>query len=287
MSGFLELLPNWNNSLRKTNMTFQVFKNKVIHFNTLVGVDKILRWISDTYEEWQNPTPKQRPPKAKPGWSIVVITSAQSIHNLEDLIRSAKEELQGSPYEIIVVGPKKELKELEAVYGKEVPLIIIPYREFHLWGVYGCLTKKKNIGVMKASYNNVVMTHDYITLIPGWKAGFEKFGDFNACANIVLNKDGKRYTDWLTFDHPTLKQTLIPYTASYHGYQYLNGTYIVVKRDFMLDNMWDENLRAFDGEDVEWSKRIQKKIILTFNPYSTIKYSKQKPDLLPSWYATT
>jgi len=271
-------------------MTFHDFrtklKNKIVHYNTLIGIDKILRFISDTYEEWQNPTQKTRPGEAKPGWSIVVITSAKSIHNLEHLIRSVKTELDGSPYEIIVVGPKKEVSILYSKYSKEVPLIVIPYWEFPLWGVYGWLTKKKNIGVLRSSYDKVVMTHDYVVFSPGWYAGFKKFGDFTACANVVLNKDGKRYTDWLTYDHPKLKQTLIPYTASYPGYQYLNGTYIVVKRDFMLDNMWDENLRAFDSEDIEWSKRVQKNITISFNTFSTITYSKQKPDLEKAWYST-
>jgi hypothetical protein len=269
-------------------MTFQVFKNKVIYFNTLIGVNKILRFLADTNERLLNPTPTKRPPAAKSGWSIVVITSAASIHNLDNLITSAKKDLDGSPYEIIVVGPKKELAMLQNKFGKEVPLITIPYREFPLWGVYGWLTKKKNIGVLRASYDKVVMTHDYVTFAPGWREGYEKFGDFTAAANIVLNKDGKRYTDWITIDHPEWKQSLIPYnTTAYSKYQYLNGTYIVVKRDFMLDNMWDENLRAFDSEDVEWSKRVRQKITFAFNPYSTVIYSKQKPDLPPSWYTTT
>ena len=76
---------------------------------------------------------------------------------------------------------------------------------------------------------------------------------------IMLINGMRDYTDWI-LDHPDYPRQS---TISYHDWektkwQYVSGGYFVVRKQFMIDNPFDENLSAGDEEDIEWSKRIKK-----------------------------
>ena len=57
---------------------------------------------------------------------------------------------------------------------------------------------------------------------------------------------------------------------------YISGAYWVAKKDFMTKNKLNEQLLWGEGEDVEWSKRVRKKIEFDFNELSTVKLLKEK-----------
>lgn len=242
------------------------------------GFTKLLRKISDWYEVRNNI--KNVTPSLSAGWSIIIITDGNNNDCLNKCIESAERELKNSLYEIIVVGPPS-LKISEDHDLKHISHL--SYKELLLWSIPGLITRKKNLGASISKYDKLVFTHDYIVFNPGWKSGFDEFGDFTVCVNIMLNKDGTRHRDWMTWDHPEVGQALLPYEYSCNKYQYVNGAYFVVKREFYLKNLLDEKLRWGEGEDVEWSLRIREKTNISLNTKSVITYSKQKPSISTRW----
>ena len=250
-------------------------------FKAIFG--KPLRYIAETYEKMRNTVPKT-PPPAKIGWSVVVITAGRNKESLNLFITSAHMELTGTDYEIVVVGPPKlDFSYLE----KDIKLIHVPFRELSVWTVPGATSKKKNLGVKHARYDKVVVSHDYIVFLPGWKAGYDSFGNFTVCTNVVLDIDGNRHRDWVTWDYPGVGQSLLPYTREYTEYQAIGGNYFAVKRDFFLLNLMDENLRWSEGEDIDWALRIRRKVKFRVNPESKVQYSKKTKGIFGNWLEGT
>ncbi len=241
------------------------------------------RLISDYYEKKHNPTSAVAlTENTQKGWSIIVTTSGKDIETLKKLIDSVKKELDSSAYEIIFVGPAN----LDLSYPG-TPIRFVAFKELD-WGIPGWITRKKNLGARAAKYDKIVVTHDYIQLMSGWKKGFDAFGDnFEVASNVFINKDGSRHKDWITYDHPVAGRGSLPYHAEATKFQYLNGAYFVAKRNFFLANPLDEKLRWGEAEDVEWSKRIREITTFRFNKNSAITYSKQKPGDNEKWQEGT
>ena len=114
-----------------------------------------------------------------------------------------------------------------------------------------------------------------------------KFGNkFEVAMNKILNQDNSRYHDWIlwkdnnsSFDSYLLqkKQYMLPYYIRFlTRYMYISGTYWVAKKEIMTQFPLDESLGWGESEDVVWSKSIRDKIKFKLNPYSTVKFSKQK-----------
>ncbi|KKR46092.1 MAG: hypothetical protein A3E32_01780 [Candidatus Zambryskibacteria bacterium RIFCSPHIGHO2_12_FULL_38_37] len=233
---------------------------------------KPLRYIADRYETIWNPVPKT-PSRAITGWSVVVITDGNNKSSLELFIKSAYNELCGTDYEIIVVGPPKlDLSYIE----KDIIIMHVPYKELSLWTVPGAVARKKNFGAKQAKYDKVVLSHDYLVFQPGWKKGYDKFGDFSVCTNVVLDIDGNRHRDWVTWDYPGIGQSLLPYNHECTEYQTIGGNYFAVNRDFFLEHPMNENLRWGEGEDIDWSFSIRNKIKFRMNAESKVQHSKRK-----------
>jgi GT2 family glycosyltransferase len=94
--------------------------------------------------------------------------------------------------------------------------------------------------------------------------------------------DGRRdYTDWTTYDHPLLgKQCPLPYLDwSCTKYQYINGGYFLVKKNFFINNPLDENLVSHGEEDVEWSLRVRDGAKIICNPRSYVCHIKKHRNL--------
>jgi len=235
----------------------------------------------------------------KMGWSFCIVTAPNNEAILKQCIKKIHDEFERSDdYEIIVVGnPKIEEKEIlkktkiisfkEEVFHLSLKNIKIALREKNLKRIFfrtGAICHKKNLAAKNAKYNKLCIMHDYVGLEPGWKVGWEKFGeDWEIGMNIILNKDGSRHRDWMAWDHPKLTNKsngsgacLIPYDK-WTKYMYISGTYFCVKRKFFLENPLNENLFWGEGEDVEWSLRVREKTKFKMNTFSVVKYLKQKP----------
>jgi hypothetical protein len=132
----------------------------------------------------------------------------------------------------------------------------------------------------------VAVFHDYLLFEPGWKDGWDKFGDdWEVALNPIQDYDGSRMLDWAAWDYPGMGPGFLPYTTEITRYQYISGAYFAVKRDFYLDNQLDDHYRWGEGEDVEWSKRIRQKTTFKLNPHSLVKSAKLKGPMGGVWPA--
>ncbi|MFK1855419.1 hypothetical protein ACIXCW_14085 [Bacteroides fragilis] len=159
------------------------------------------------------------------GWSFIIITDGKSKEMLNFTIKSILDEFGEDRYEIIVIGQNRDYPQLNNKI-KYISYYSLPF-------LAGWITIKKNIGAKAAIYNKLVIMHDYVSLNRGWKVGFEEFGrDFDICMNRITLKNGNRTRDWLVYDYPNIGPALLPYKIQCKKYQYISGTYFVVKKDF-------------------------------------------------------
>jgi hypothetical protein len=151
----------------------------------------------------------------------------------------------------------------------------------------GWITKKKNEIARLAKYENLVLFHDYYIFDREWYNGYNRINDqtgglWHVSSNPVVMINGQRdYTDWVTYDHPKFG---IHWTIDYNNwnlteYQYISGGYFVVKKEFFLENLFDENMIAGQEEDVEWSKRVRTRGTIICNPYSIVRQTKKHRNL--------
>ena len=190
-------------------------------------------------------------------------------------------------YEIIIVGNTK-------IENNENIKII----HFNENIINGWITKKKNIIIEKAIYENIVIIHDYVKFNNDWYDGFLKFGNnFNFCITKIKNKDNTRYRDYTLFpykvDYLNINYSpcdineyfnnncLLPYSFKNsiytNKYLYISGAYFIVKKNIGLKFPLDETLIHCGGEDVEWSKRLHNNnIIIECNSFSSVTLLKYK-----------
>lgn len=163
----------------------------------------------------------------------------------------------------------------------------------------GWITRKKNIIVQQANYENVVLLHDYIILGENWYEGFLQFGnEFDLCVTKIKTKNGNRFRDYTLFPHhvdylnidyspgcdidPYFDNNcLLPYdfinNISTNKYMYVSGSYYVIKKHIATKHLLDENLVWGRGEDVEYSKRLHNNgIIIKCNKFSCVNLLKDK-----------
>jgi hypothetical protein len=201
-----------------------------------------------------------------------IITSGESPHifTIIDSIRNQKI----PNYEIIIVGGNPILTD---------DVCYIPFDESVK---SGWITAKKNIICKKARYENIVLMHDYITLMSDWYEGFLKFGsDFKICVNKILNNNNTRFRDYTIFPNgiePHFShRSLLPYDydapEKLSKILYISGSYYVIKKTVALEFPLDERLAHNDAEDVELCFRLaNNKIYIKCNKYSSVKFLKYK-----------
>lgn len=165
------------------------------------------------------------------------------------------------------------------------------------------ITRKKNLIAQEAKNNIIVLLHDYIELLPGWRSNFDMYGyDWDVCMHQILNLDDTRYRDWCAWDDPNIgspwtcldvwcpegkvfngRPHLVPYSYNKTQYMYISGAYFVCKKKVLLDCPLDENLVWGQGEDVKWSIEIRNKYKYVMNEMCKVKLLKQKDVILPCY----
>jgi hypothetical protein len=157
----------------------------------------------------------------------------------------------------------------------------------------GWITKKKNIIIDNANYENVCIVHDYITFDTDWYTGFLKFdSNWDVCMCRIKNKDGRRWRDWMLWwcstapyrielkDGFVLPKNRLLYSDNRftNTDMYISGTVIIGKRNYLKENKFDENLCWGQGEDCEWSARCRPTWVYKMNINSTLRLLKQGYD---------
>lgn len=213
-------------------------------------------------------------------FSFGIITDGTQEHRLQQVIKSIVDQNINN-YEIIIVGG-----------GKNVYYDMIRRISFDESIKKGWITKKKNLIIHNAKYENIVFLHDYIILNKNWYIGFLKFGnDFNIVTNQIEDIHG-RYRDWTLYkgwvkDIPIPEQEkqdmikygrmLIPYEFDHlNNYQYISGAYWVAKKEVMIKEPLDESRCHGQAEDIQWAKQVKNKYGFKFNPYSKVFSLKER-----------
>lgn len=161
--------------------------------------------------------------------------------------------IEKDEYEIIIVGGPKNYNgdtDFKHIEFDETPRIAL----------------KKNIISEKSNKENIVFLHDYFAFDSDWYNGFLQFGNYwDICMNLMLNMDGSRYRDWVTWDAPE-NQTidgkvglLAPYSYDKFQHMYISGGYWIAKRELMLKEPINKWFHWGECEDLEWSKRVLRK----------------------------
>lgn len=154
------------------------------------------------------------------------------------------------------------------------------------------ITRKKNIIAQEAKYDHIAYLHDYIILHPNWYSGWQMFGfdGWDVGMNIIVNKDGSRFRDWIVFEYdgnmggngvwpnniPKTKDCLIsPYIPPYDYTEikkmYISGSYWIVRKEVMLAEPLDEDFVWGQPEDIEWSfGRVLQKYKYVMNTKSAV-----------------
>ena len=185
------------------------------------------------------------------------ITNGTNDHYLKQGIESILNS-SISNFEIIVVGNSKLM-----IRG----VTFVPFDETQK---QSWITKKKNLVANLSSKEILVIMHDYFTLTPEWtdeniKSLFGK--EWDVCVTTILNPNGTRYLDWVLwpFSHKFLRipfiytlANLLPYNVTdLTDFMYVNGSCMIVRKDYFLANPLDETRGWGEGEDVEWSIRLR------------------------------
>jgi hypothetical protein len=209
-----------------------------------------------------------------------IITDGTNDERIEIIINSIRKQ-QISMYEIIIVGNSN------VPIDKDIRILSFDETIKSSW-----ITRKKNIIVQEARYENIVLLHDYVVFNEGWYKGFSQFGnDFSICVNKIQNLDGSRYNDFALFLFFALpihnnftSQCLLPYnfqpTENTNKITYVSGTYYIIKKTIALQYPLDESKGWCESEDIDLSYSLTKdNYIIKCNPYSTVSFLKQKQKL--------
>lgn len=210
-------------------------------------------------------------------FSFCITTTYDDPEKITDVIQSIRD-LKMPEYEILFIGDQNKSKQIGMLPpGDDILHILFDETEKTGW-----ITKKKNILIDRAKYENVVMMHDYYVFDKDWYNNFMLFGnDWDVCTNAQLLLNGKRhFTDWVVWDDPVFPR----YTSLHYDdwsrtrYMYISGGYFLLKKQVGIDNPFNENLVHGDAEDVEWSLRVRHKYVLKCNGKSIVKHNKRHRD---------
>ena len=197
-----------------------------------------------------------------------IITDYSDLARLSEIIDSIRNQKIPN-YEIIIAG-QSDYEDLEDT------------RFINMGDESTYVTNKKNKIAELAKYNNIVLFHDYYIFDDQWYSGYLSFGDnWDVCSNPQYLINGKRhFTDWVTWDHPTLPRwTSVDYDDwSQTKYMYQSGGYMLIKKDFALKIPHKQNMEWGTAEDVEWSLRMRDHANWKCNKLSSVRHNKVHRD---------
>ena len=211
-------------------------------------------------------------------FSFGIITSGEDYDRIYEIISSIEKQ-QIKNYDIVVVVGENKYKNIKN-------LVHLDFDELQKsnWNeinTSGWITKKKNLITSTVKYDNVVYMHDYHVLQDDWYQKFLEFGsDWDICMNRILQHDGKRFRDWVSWDLPDKGHMwALDYDdASLSKYSYISGGFWVAKKDVMIEEPLSEKLLQNQSEDSEWSLRVRDKYNYVMNKNCVVKHNKIHKD---------
>jgi hypothetical protein len=222
-------------------------------------------------------------------WTFGIVSSNINVESgdnqfyLNSVLTSIEElGIAQDDYEIIVVGSNSRNSDYE---DKNIRYINFNEHIREKW-----ITKKKNLIIENARYENIVIVHDYVSFDSDWYNGFLEFEtEWDVCMCKIYNNDGVRWRDWVLWWcgtapyriesngvllHPN--RLLYDDTRFVNSEMYISGSVIIGKKKYLIDNKLDENLLWGQGEDCEWSARCRPSWVYKMNTKSKLRLLKQK-----------
>ncbi len=203
-----------------------------------------------------------------------IVTLYENLEQIKEVVSSIRN-LRIKNYEILIIGDGTN----EPDFKESVDLKKIKFDETVK---QGWITRKKNVLVDSAKYDNVVVMHDYYLFDNFWYKNFVEFGDdWDVCSNAQLLINNKRhFTDWVIWDSPVFpRYSAIPYHDwSQTRCMYQSGGYMIVKKDFDKKFPMNEDMTWGSAEDVEWSLRMRTSANWKCNGKSIVKHNKVHRD---------
>ena len=221
-------------------------------------------------------------------WTFWIITNWERIEWIEKVIQSIlKQEIPN--FEIMICWKLIDKSIIEKYNLKYVEFT----EKDEIWWI----TRKKNLVVQNAKYENLMIMHDKIILDDNWYNWMQKYwNNFESLSCITKNIEGKRYSDWkvvlwkdLYFiqnkiyskirknvDKWVYKESLWfdQYYLNYNDWDVhssIVGHFNILKKRIASKVQWDENLYWNCAEDVALSSDINVNGFLNkFNPYSGV-----------------
>lgn len=203
-------------------------------------------------------------------FTFAITTDYSNMEQIYEVFESIRN-LNIPNYEILIIGNK---------YFYDDP--DVRYIQFDETKKDKWVTHKKNILCQEAKYENIVLMHDYYVFDKDWYKSYLEFGDdWDICSNRQLLQNGKRhFTDWVIWDCPLYpRYTSLPYDEwQLTPYMYQSGGYMLVKKQVMIDNPFNEELTWGQADDVEWSLRVRHKYRYKCNGSAIVKHNKRHRD---------
>lgn len=198
-----------------------------------------------------------------------IITVYEDVDRLNEILGSIRS-LNVPIYEILLVGGG-DSTGLDI--GDDVRQIDFDETIKDKW-----ITRKKNIVAEEATYEFLVVMHDYHLFSDNWYTEFVKFGtDWDICECPQYLITGSRNPmDWSLWDKPGHGRawSLAYSDWSQTQYMYISGAFFIVKRQVLLDEPLNENLVWNEEEDVEWSMRVRDKYVMKCNGNVAVRHNK-------------
>lgn len=189
-------------------------------------------------------------------WTFGIITNGKREQWINKIIESIRK--QKIPhYEIIICG----------TYLGKIGLDI-KYVHFNKRDNKGWITKKKNLIVKKAKFENICMLHDRIILDKDWYKGMKKWG--NCFENLGCQQlfEVNRVNDWIASHYFVDNkhgekfsfESYVDYKDWYPTIFFLGQLNIFKKSLIVKNNLWwDEDLYYGQREDFHFSNELHRK----------------------------
>jgi hypothetical protein len=197
-----------------------------------------------------------------------IITIYDDKQRLLQIIESIRQ-LNIPRYEIVFVGGG----DSSGIDGKDIRKIKFNEDKKPMW-----ITRKKNLLVKKAKYENIVLMHDYHVFDKDWYKNFVEFGtdwEICSCPQYLIN-GSRNPMDWSLWDKPGFGRAhSLSYTDwSQTQYMYISGAFFIIKKHVMLEEPLNEDLVWNQEEDIDWSMRVRNKYVMKCNGKSIVRHNK-------------
>jgi len=199
-------------------------------------------------------------------WTFGMITNGQRLDWLQEIINSIRNQKIPN-YQIIICGEYPHDKK-----DKDIDYIHFTDRNDLGW-----ITKKKNLIVKEAKYQNLCLLHDRIILDPTWYQGMKEWGncfEILSCAQLLNNK---RTYDYMTYEPGLFKP--IPHLLAlldpkdWHNPAFQGGQLHIFKKQLFVDKniLFLETIYWGISEDVQLCYDFLKEgFLLRYNPSAKV-----------------